>query len=164
MKCQQATARAGENDGRQQKKGSGPAFSLCLCGSWTEASGDYSVCYLNIPLLLLIGGLIFPSDPVAARRNAALKMRVYIWANPGHLHPHSFIKISGVVRVSGNRVRAVQSSLHVYSVYMGITRVNEQASWDNKSVLMVLISQNTYIDVDSTELYGRPIAIRVMTL
>lgn len=47
---------------------------------------------------------------------------------------------------------------------MGIRRVNDQASWDNKNVLMVLISQNTYIDVDSAEPYGRLIVIRVVTL
>lgn len=58
----------------------------------------------------------------------------------------------------------MQSSLHVYCVYMGITRVNEQASWDNKSVLMLLISQNTYIDVDSAEPYRRLIVIRTVTL
>lgn len=58
----------------------------------------------------------------------------------------------------------MQSSLHVYCVYMGITRVNKQASWDNKSVLVVLISQNTYIDVDSAELYRRLIVIRVVTV
>ena len=58
----------------------------------------------------------------------------------------------------------MQSSLHIYCVYVGITRVNEQASWDNKSVLMVLICQNTHIDVDSAEPYGRPIVIRVVTL
>lgn len=39
----------------------------------------------------------------------------------------------------------------LYSVCMGVTRVNE---WDNKRVLMVLISQNTYIGVDSAEPYG----------
>lgn len=47
---------------------------------------------------------------------------------------------------------------------MGITRVNKQASWDNQSVLVVLISQNTYIDVDSAELYRRLIVIRVVTV
>lgn len=52
----------------------------------------------------------------------------------------------------------------VYHVCTGVTRVNEQASWDNKSVLMVLISQNTYIDVDSAEPYGRLTVIRAVTL
>lgn len=58
----------------------------------------------------------------------------------------------------------MQSSLHVYCVCMGIIRVNEQARWDNKSVLMVLVSQNTYIDVDSSEPYGRLTVTRAVTL
>lgn len=58
----------------------------------------------------------------------------------------------------------MQSSLHVYCVYMGIIRVNEQARWDNKSVLMVLVSQNTYINVDSAEPYGRLTVTRAVTL
>lgn len=47
---------------------------------------------------------------------------------------------------------------------MGIPRVNEQASWDNKSLLMVLIPQNRYIDVDSAEPNGRLTVTRVVTL
>lgn len=54
-----------------------------------------------------------------------------------------------------------ESPLPVYCVCIGVTRVNE---WDNKSARMVLISQNTYIDVDSAEPYGRLIVMRAVTL
>lgn len=82
---------------------------------------------------------------------------MHIWESLNLLQPHSFIKIS----VSIGKWKQSESPLPVYCVCIGVTRVNE---WDNKSALMVLISQNTSTDVDSAEPYGRLIVIRAVTL
>lgn len=62
-----------------------------------------------------------------------------------------FPKISESVYETVSRAWVIQSSLPMFCACMGMARVKEQITWDDDSVPMIWISENTYTGVDSAE-------------